>query len=66
VVSAAIQRIEVAMPTPNLRPAVALTLVEMGQNLIQMETAFDLEGGVAKVQRAMATRGGHRDEPPEV
>ncbi|ACA20822.1 anti-sigma-factor antagonist [Methylobacterium sp. 4-46] len=47
-----------------MRPAVALTLVEMGQNLIRMETAFDLEGGVAKVRRAMAARGGRNDDPP--
>ncbi|MDO9428503.1 MAG: STAS domain-containing protein [Methylobacterium sp.] len=49
-----------------MRPPVALTLVEMGPDLIRMDTAFDLEGGVAKVQRAMATRGGRLDEPPEV
>ncbi|MFE1602370.1 STAS domain-containing protein [Methylobacterium sp. ID0610] len=46
-----------------MRPAVALTLVEMGKDLIRMETAFDLEGGVAAVRRVMAARGGRRDDP---
>ncbi|CAA2102034.1 MULTISPECIES: STAS domain-containing protein [Methylobacterium] len=49
-----------------MRPAVALTLVEMGQNMIHMETAFDLEGGVAKVARLVASRGGRHDEVPTV
>lgn len=47
-----------------MRPAVALTLVEMGKDLIAMETAFDLEGGVAKIERLMADRGGRHDTPP--
>lgn len=47
-----------------MQPAVALTLVEMGRGMIDMETAFDLEGGVAKVGRLMASRGGRHDEVP--
>jgi rsbT antagonist protein RsbS len=47
-----------------MQPAVALTLVEMGQDMIDMETAFDLEGGVAKVGRMVASRGGRHDEVP--
>ncbi|SFL87729.1 STAS domain-containing protein [Methylobacterium pseudosasicola] len=47
-----------------MQPAVALTLVEMGRGMIDMETAFDLEGGVAKVGRMVASRGGRHDEVP--
>ncbi|MCJ2126821.1 STAS domain-containing protein [Methylobacterium sp. J-077] len=47
-----------------MQPAVALTLVEMGRGMIDMETAFDLEGGVAKVARLVASRGGRHDEVP--
>jgi rsbT antagonist protein RsbS len=41
-----------------MRAAVALTLVDMGQDLIDIETALDLESGVARVEQLLATRGG--------
>lgn len=47
-----------------MRAAVALTLVDMGQDLIEIETALDLEAGVAKVQKMLSVRGGADDELP--
>lgn len=41
---------------------VAMTLVEMGQGLIDVETAIDLEDGVNKLKRLLASRGGWDDE----
>ena len=66
-------RLQIAGPTgafiavlAGMRPPVALTLVEMGKDLIEMETAFDLEGGVAKIARMMADAPvGRRCETPE-
>lgn len=39
-----------------MRPAVALTLVEMGQELVGIETALDLDGGLAAVEDLIARR----------
>jgi rsbT antagonist protein RsbS len=47
-----------------MRAAVALTLVDMGQDLIDIETALDLEAGVAKVTRLLSMRGGVDDGMP--
>lgn len=41
-----------------IRPAVALTLVEMGRELIGVETALNLELGIEKVNRLIAGRQG--------
>ena len=40
-----------------MQPSVALTLTEMGRELIGVETALNLEQGVEKVQRLVAQRG---------
>ncbi len=40
-----------------MRPAVALTLVEMGRELIGVETTFNLDDGLARLQRKIAQRG---------
>jgi len=40
-----------------IQPAVALTLTEMGRELIGVETALNLEQGVEKVERLLAQRG---------
>ncbi len=39
-----------------MRPAVALTLVEMGQELVGIETALDLDGGLAAIEELIARR----------
>lgn len=49
-----------------MRAAVALTLVDMGQDLIDIETALDLEAGVAKLQRLLSVRGSANDDVPLV
>jgi rsbT antagonist protein RsbS len=41
-----------------IQPAVALTLTEMGRELIGVETALNLEQGMGKVQRLIAARDG--------
>lgn len=40
-----------------IQPSVALTLTEMGRELIGVETALSLEQGVEKVDRLLAQRG---------
>ena len=40
-----------------IQPSVALTLTEMGRELIGVETALNLEQGVEKVERLLAQRG---------
>lgn len=43
-----------------MQPDVALTLIEMGRELIGTETALNLEQGVEKVQRLIEEREGDR------
>lgn len=40
-----------------MRPAVALTLIEMGRGLIGVETTFNLDEGLARLQRKIRLRG---------
>jgi rsbT antagonist protein RsbS len=40
-----------------IQPSVALTLTEMGRELIGVETALSLEQGVEKLDRLLAQRG---------
>ncbi len=40
-----------------IQPSVALTLTEMGRELIGVDTALSLEQGVEKVDRLLAQRG---------
>jgi len=48
-----------------IRPAVALTLVEMGRSMIGAETALNLEQGLEKLHRLIRMRdGGHGEERP--
>ncbi len=42
-----------------MQPSVALTLVEMGRQLVGVEAALDLDQGVEKLERLIAAR----DEP---
>ncbi len=42
-----------------MQPSVALTLVEMGRQLVGVEAALDLDQGVKKLERLIAAR----DEP---
>jgi len=42
-----------------IQPSVALTLTEMGRELIGVDTALSLEQGVEKVDRLLAQRGRH-------
>ena len=39
-----------------MQPAVALTLTEMGRELIGVETAFDLDQGLEKLERLIEER----------
>ncbi|MCG8356250.1 MAG: STAS domain-containing protein [Kiloniellales bacterium] len=48
-----------------MQPSVALTLVEMGRELIGVETAMSLEQGIQKLQHSRAGRHGHTPEGPE-
>ena len=41
-----------------IQPDVALTLVEMGRELIGVETAVNLDHGMKKLQELISTRGG--------
>jgi len=41
-----------------IRPAVALTLIEMGRELIGVETALNLELGIEKLNQLIAARRG--------
>jgi rsbT antagonist protein RsbS len=41
-----------------IQPAVALTLTEMGRELIGVETALNLEQGMGKLQRLIGARDG--------
>ena len=41
-----------------MQPAVALTLTEMGRELIGVETALNLEQGMGKLQRLIGARDG--------
>jgi len=53
-----------------VQPAVALTLVEMGRNLVDLVTAFNLERALVKLDEQMrladpvAADPGDADEPP--
>lgn len=40
-----------------MHPAVALTLIEMGRGLIGVETTFNLNEGLARLNRRIARRG---------
>jgi rsbT antagonist protein RsbS len=40
-----------------MHPAVALTLIEMGRGLIGVETTFNLNEGLARLNRKIAQRG---------
>jgi rsbT antagonist protein RsbS len=40
-----------------MRPAVALTLIEMGRGLIGVETTFNLDEGLLRLNRKIAQRG---------
>ncbi|CDH46870.1 MAG: STAS domain-containing protein [Candidatus Competibacteraceae bacterium] len=40
-----------------MRPAVALTLIEMGRGLIGVETTFNLNEGLARLNKKIAQRG---------
>ena len=40
-----------------MRPAVALTLIEMGRGLIGVETTFNLNEGLARLNKRIAQRG---------
>ncbi len=40
-----------------MKPAVALTLVEMGRELIGVETALDLEQGLRKIEKLVVEGG---------
>jgi len=44
-----------------MRPEVALALVEMGRELIGVETALNLDQGVEKVRRLISAREGSRE-----
>ena len=44
-----------------MQPSVALTLIEMGRELIGVETALDLDQGLEKVERLVEHRGGGHD-----
>ena len=41
-----------------MQPSVALTLIEMGREMVGVEAALNLEQGMEKVQRLIATRNG--------
>lgn len=40
-----------------MRPAVALTLIEMGRGLIGVETTFNLDEGLFRLKKRIAQRG---------
>jgi rsbT antagonist protein RsbS len=42
-----------------MQPAVALTLVEMGRELIDVETALNLEQGYERLQALLAQASDH-------
>lgn len=44
-----------------MQPSVALILIEMGRELIGVETALNLEQGLDKLQRLMASKERDRD-----
>jgi len=44
-----------------MQPMVALTLIEMGRELIGVETALNLDQGLEKLQRLIRERGGGDD-----
>jgi rsbT antagonist protein RsbS len=49
-----------------MRPAVALTLIEMGRGLIGVETTFNLNEGLVRLNQRIARRGDSdlRDDEP--
>ncbi|MBX3602153.1 MAG: STAS domain-containing protein [Rubrivivax sp.] len=46
-----------------VQPAVALTLVEMGRNLVDVATAFTLERALARLEALMAAADAHLPSP---
>lgn len=46
-----------------VQPAVALTLVEMGRNLVDVATAFTLERALARLEARMAAADAHLPSP---
>ncbi len=49
-----------------MHPAVALTLIEMGRGLIGVETTFNLNEGLARLNRKIAQRGDTVPDDDEV
>lgn len=42
-----------------IQPAVAITLIEMGRGLIGVDTTFNLEQGIDRLNALIASRGDH-------
>ncbi len=48
-----------------MQPAVALTLIEMGRELIEVETALNLDQAMENLQRRIASRAGESQAQSE-